>query len=142
MNGIKNPGFQNVAPNTGLTNKKISNPGFNKGANFQAALGNAKRRDFGDNKHQNPVLAPSPASAPAAPSTNNTTTDSHSTSTSTNTSSGIGAPGNGLRGHVLGARSGNANQEKVEQELENELLQSGLQAQVLKSNPPTNQESD
>lgn len=149
MNGINNkPGFQSPV-NQGLNKNSRSNTG-NRGVDFQSALENIRNQGFANKKKDKTALAsapvPTPSPAPAAAPANATpaTPPSSSNSSTGFASSSQSSTGGTMRGNLAngpGFRS-DANEQRVEQELNNQLIQSGLQAQTLKTEPASNREND
>ncbi len=134
FNGVKNPNIQGSNTDSTIIKKKGVN--FNQGAAFQSALNQARNKE--DKKKDNPA----PASSPAPSSNTSAPTNS------ANASSGFGAPANGsntsLRGHMAAGVAPGFKDDtsgRVEQELNNQLIQSGLQSQVLKNAPSSGQDN-
>ncbi|GEM_PF-5953397 len=118
------PQSTDAAPATG---KKISRDG-SQGTAFQAALNRAK----GQEEEKKTAAAPSPAPSPNPSPTN-----------SSQTSGGFGAPANNpLKPHMSVGPGAQKTDGRVEQELNNELAQSGLQSQTLKGEQASRREND
>ncbi len=139
MNGVKKTGFQNQ--DSGNVNTKTvagKTIVIHTQNNFQAALNRVKERQFKEKKTDN--IAPAPAPMPS-----NTTAPSSAPSVGGFASSANNSTGGTLRGNMGAVGSGgfrdNRGQERVEQELSNQLIQSGLQAQVLKNNSSSGQDN-
>lgn len=138
MKGVKSTGIQATSPETQVT-KKIGDKTLtiNRGTNFQAALNQAKGRQLEEKKKEStasaPAPSPSPTSSSNAPSSVGGFASSEASAGTLRGKMGAGAPSGG------GFRDDSS--QRVEQELNNQLIQSGLQAQVLKSNSTSGQDN-
>ena len=152
MNGINNkPGFQSPVKQAANRNARASTS--NRGVDFQSALENIRNPGFNHKKKDKtalaaapaPALTPSPAPVAAAPASPAPAASQSSSNTSTGfATSSQSSTGGTMRGNLStgpGFRN-DANEQRVEQELNNQLVQSGLQAQALKSEPASTREND
>lgn len=146
MNKIPNqPGFQ--TPDVQTTQQNVSkNKITNRKASFQNAFDNVRNQQLGKQRDIAKEVAslsptsptPSPSSATQVSNTSSASTSTGFTPNSTASSGGL-VRGNLARGPGL---KNDANEQRVQQEMNNQLLQSGLQAQTLKSEPASTREND
>ncbi len=143
MNKIPNqPGFQTPdVQSTQHNNTKNRMP--NRNTIFQNTFDGirnqqlSKKRDIAKEVASLSPTPSSPAAAPASPNTSPSASPGFATHSSAST-------GNPVRGHLANGPGfkNNANEQRVQQEMNNQLLQSGLQAQTLKSEPASTREND
>lgn len=130
FSGVNNKGLQAAPSNPQVIKKNAVE--LNRGATFQAALNQANSKKIVEEKKKE-SFTPAPSATP------NQATPNTGFASSTNESN------TSLRGHMGTGRNGSGfrdeGAERVQQELNNQLIQSGLQAQVLKSTSTSGQDN-
>jgi len=143
MKGISKPGFQSASETQTAGKTGNRSASLNRATSFQAALTSAKNKQFEEKKKETKSFSPAPTPPPAS----NQSAPAPSVPSSSS-QGGFAAPagnstGGSLRGHLAGS-SGfrDDSEQRVEQELNNQLIQSGLQAQTLKGDSGPSNNSD